>query len=331
MGRARPVAGAALTVRGRLDRLQRRHGALGFPYAVFRKYVDDGGAREAALITYYGFLSIFPVLLIAVTVVLWVFAERPEFRLRMVDAIVPATLQSTVEKTLLAMPGRGIAFAAGLIGLLLAATGVVTTAEKTLNHLAAVPYRLRGGIVRRSLRALAALVLILAGALAVGGLTVLASAWSRLPWITAILAVLTVWLVVCAVLLLVARLLLAVSAPVRALWPAAAAGSVAVTLALELGSAVLPELVRQAGPVYGAFATVAGMFALLYLVSLALVGAAEIAAVRAARLWPRAVDRRRPTAADVHAVALLAREQERLPGQRIESRLAQADSMARRD
>ena len=49
---------------------------------------------------------------------------------------------------------------------------------------------------------------------------------------------------------------------------------------------------RQAALItyYGflSIATVAGMFALLYLVGQALVYAAEIAAVRYARLWPRA-------------------------------------------
>jgi membrane protein len=324
MGRAHPVAGAVLTVLGCLDRLQRRHAALGFAYAVYRKYVDDGGAREAALITYYGFLSIFPVLLLAVTVVSWVFAERPELRHRLVDAIVPPALQSTVEHAIVAMPARGVAFAVGVLALLLSGTGVVTAAAQTLNHLAGVPYRLRTGMVWRLLRAVAALVLILAGALTVGGLTVVVSAWPGLPWATDILAVLTVWTVVCVVLLLAARLLLARPAPMRLLWPAAASGAVAVTAALELGSAVLPGLIRQAGPIYGGFATVAGMFALLYLVSLALVGAAELGAVRAARLWPRAVDRRRPTPADAYALTLLAREQERLPGQRIDSRLSPA-------
>ena len=44
------------------DRLQRRYAVLGFPYAVVKKYGDYGGGREAALITYYGFLSIFPLL-----------------------------------------------------------------------------------------------------------------------------------------------------------------------------------------------------------------------------------------------------------------------------
>ena len=43
------------------DRMQRQHAVLGFPYAVVKKYGDDEGGRQAALITYHGFLSIFPL------------------------------------------------------------------------------------------------------------------------------------------------------------------------------------------------------------------------------------------------------------------------------
>ena len=64
------------------------------------------------------------------------------------------------------------------------------------------------------------------------------------------------------------------------------------------------------------------MFALLYLVGQALVYAAEVAAVRYARLWPRALDLNRPTAADVRALALLACEQERIPAARVGFHLA---------
>jgi membrane protein len=101
---------------------------------------------------------------------------------------------------------------------------------------------------------------------------------------------------------------------------------VAVTVVLNVGAALLARLVSRAGPVYGSFATVAGMFALLYLVSQALVYGAEVAAVRQARLWPRALDVSRPTAADARALALLAREQERIPAARIEFRLASGGS-----
>ena len=53
---------------GRVDRFQRRHPAAGFPVAVLYKYLDDDGHFLAALITYYGFLAIFPTLLLLATV-----------------------------------------------------------------------------------------------------------------------------------------------------------------------------------------------------------------------------------------------------------------------
>jgi uncharacterized BrkB/YihY/UPF0761 family membrane protein len=302
---------------GPLDRLQRRHAVLGFPIAVVRKYVDDGGGREAALITYYGFLSIFPVLLLGVTIVSWTLAQHPDLRQRLVIAIVPPTLQSTVESAAAAGSTSATAVAAGLIGLLFSGNGVVFSAYRTLNHLAAVPYRLRAGIMSQLSRALVALGLILTGAVLVGGLTVAAAAWPGVPAVSRAAAVVGSFLVVFVVLLLLARLLLDRPAPLRALWPAAAPGAVAVTLVLELGTELLPGLVRRAGPVYGGFATVTGMFMLLYLLSLALVYAAEVAAVRHGRLWPRALNPDRPTAADAHALALFAQEQERVPGERV--------------
>jgi len=100
---------------------------------------------------------------------------------------------------------------------------------------------------------------------------------------------------------------------------------------LTVGAPLLARLVAKAGPVYGSFATVAGMFALLYLIGQALVYAAEIAAVRYARLWPRALDLKRPTAADARALTLMAREQERIPAARVEFHLAEPASESEPD
>ena len=74
------------------DRLQRKHGVLGFPYAVVKKYGDDDGGRQAALITYYGFLSIFPLLLLAVAVLSRVLTANDELRERLINEIVPPKL-----------------------------------------------------------------------------------------------------------------------------------------------------------------------------------------------------------------------------------------------
>jgi uncharacterized BrkB/YihY/UPF0761 family membrane protein len=224
------------------------------------------------------------------------------------------------------LPTSTVPFIAGLIGLLFAGTGVVFSAYQTLNHVAAVPRRLRAGFASRYVRVFVMLAALLLGALAVGALTVVVTALPGVPEAERALAVLGSVIVIFAVLLLGARLLLARPAPVRALWPAAVLGAVVVTLALNLGAPLLARLVGKAGPVYGSFATVAGMFALLYLVSQALVYSAEVAAVRYAGLWPRALDLNRPTAADTRALALLAREQERTPAARIELRMASRHS-----
>jgi membrane protein len=311
---------------GWADGVQRRHGVLGFPYAVVKKYGDDDGGREAALITYYGFLSIFPLLLLGVAILSRVLRTKPELRQRLIDEIVPPVLQSTVEQSLTALPTSTVPFIAGLIGLLFAGTGVVFSAYHTLNNLAAVPRRIRAGFFPRYVRVFVMLATLLLGASAVGALTVAVTALPGLPREGRLLAALGSALIIFAVLLLAARLLLSRPAPFRSLWPSAALGAAAVTLVLTIGPPLLARLVHNAGPVYGSFATVAGIFALLYLVSQTLVYSAEVAAVRRAGLWPRALDQNRPTAADFRAAVLLAREQERMPSVRVDVRLVSEDS-----
>jgi membrane protein len=295
------------------DDVQRRHGFLAFPYAVLRKYEDDEGGRHAALIAYYGFLSVFPLLLLGVAVVSRALVRNAELRQRLVEAMVPPTLRSTVDSSLASLPTSRPAFVAGLVGLLLSATGVVYSADRTVNHIAAVPWRARIGVVGRLLRAVGTVAVLLVGVIAVGGLTVAVAAFPGLPVTGRLTGALGSAVVVFAVLLVCGRLLL--DRPVRtwALFPAAALGTAAVTALLLTGARLLPALVAGAGPVYGGFATVAGIFTLLSLISRALVYAGEVAAVRHARLWPRSLDRDRPTDADVRAFHLLCREQERTP------------------
>src|SRR5215831_8832102 len=308
------------------DRFQQRHSVFGFPYAVIKKYGDDDGGREAALITYYGFLSIFPLLLLGVAILSRVLASDPELRQKLITATVPEALQSTVEHSAATLPTSTVPFMAGLIGLLFSGTGVVFSAYQTLNHVAAVPRSVRAGFFPRYIRVFVMLAVLLLGTLAVGALTVAVTALPDLAGMERAVAVLGSALIIFGVLVLAARLLLCRPAPFSALWPGAALGSVTVTLVINLGPVLLARLVSRAGAVYGSFATVAGMFALLYLVSQALVYSAEVAAVWYAHLWPRALDVNRPTAVDVRAMALLAREQERIRAERVELRMVSPDS-----
>ena len=231
------------------DRLQREHGVLGFPYAVVKKYGDDEGGRHAALITYYGFLSIFPLLLLGVAVLSRVLADHAELRRRLIDEIVPKALRPTIEQSLATLPTSTIPFVVGLVSLLLAGTGVVFSAYQTLNHVAAVRHRGRLSYFVRYLRVFAVLATLMLGALAVGTLTVVATALPGEHGVERAAAVLGSALVVFGVLLLGAKLLLARPAPVRVLWPGAVLGATAVTVVLNLGAPLLARLVTKAGPV----------------------------------------------------------------------------------
>ena len=300
------------------DALQRRYGVLGFPYAVVKKYGDDAGGRQAALITYYGFLGMFPLTLLAASVLARVLADNPSLRDRLIHEVVPPELQHTVENALHAMPSSGVPFAVGLVGLLFAGTGVVFSAYETLNHLAGVPMRSRFGFISRYARVLLVLVVVLAGALGVAVLTVASGALPDVSGLQRLAAAVGAAVVVFVVLEVAAKLLVARPVRLRACWPAAVLGAVTVAAVLAIGTRLLATLVTKSGLVYGSFATVVGIFALLYLVSQALLYAAEVAVVRHGRLWPRALDTSRPTAADVRALTRLATEQERLASERIE-------------
>src|SRR3954471_6969763 len=300
------------------DLLQRRHRVLAFPWAVVKKYGEDAGGRHAALITYYGFLSIFPLLLVAVSVLTTVLVDHPKLRADMVEALVPPSLQETVNTSLSLMPSSGLPLLVGVLGLLFAGTGVVVSSYETLNHLAGVPVRERFGFFSRYARVLLMLVVLLTAGLLVAALTVATAVLPDLGQLQWVSATVSTAVVVFVVLIAAAKVLVARRVSWRGTWLAAAGGSLAVTIVLSAGASLLSGLVSRAGLVYGSFATVVGSFALLYLVSQALLYSAEAATVRRHRLWPRALDLAQPAPADHRALSLLAAEQERLAGQRID-------------
>jgi uncharacterized BrkB/YihY/UPF0761 family membrane protein len=54
---------AVETLLHKADGFQQRHRGPALVWAVQRKYNDDRGGQLAALVAYYGFLSVFPCLL----------------------------------------------------------------------------------------------------------------------------------------------------------------------------------------------------------------------------------------------------------------------------
>ena len=300
-----------------IDELQRRHSVLGFPYAVVKKYGDDAAGKQAALITYYGFLSLFPILLLVVVVVTRVLAGDPDLRARVIADVVPAQFRQTVENAVTSLPTGGLPLVVGIVGLLFSASGIIFSAHDTLNHLAAVPHRDRFGTVPRYLRGFGMLFVLLLCVGAIGGLTVISAELPDIGGAPRVSSALGVVAIAFALLVAAPKLLIARPVPFSAIWFSAAIGALVIAGLLLAFGPLLGRFVTRSGPVYGSFATIVGLFALLYLVSQVLLYAAEIAVVRRARLWPRALDSSRPTPQDQHALTLLAHIEQRIPAEQV--------------
>ena len=72
----------------KLDRLQQGRPWLAFPLAVWKKFGDDQAGNLAALIAYYGFASLFPLLLVLVTVLDIVLAHDPTLKAKVLNCDV---------------------------------------------------------------------------------------------------------------------------------------------------------------------------------------------------------------------------------------------------
>src|SRR4051794_883160 len=121
-------------------RLQRRHPAAGFPIAVVYKYVDDSGPYLAALITYYAFVSLLPLLLLLSTILGHVLAGNPELQQRVIDS---ALSQFPVVGAQLGEPrglsGGVVGVVVGVLGSLYGGLGVAQAVQYMMNTAWSVP------------------------------------------------------------------------------------------------------------------------------------------------------------------------------------------------
>ena len=298
------------------NRQQQRIPPIGFGYAVIRKYGEDSGARLSALLTYYGFLSAIPILLIVVWSASQILRDDPSLRDDFIAAVVPDSIADAVTSALASMPTTPLPLIIGILGLLFTGNGIVFTAYEIINQLQGVPHRARFGFVPRYLRAFATLFALLIGIALLGGIAV-GVARLGLGVTGAVLGLLGSWLVLSIVLLVTVALLSASVGSWRAAWPGAILGGFVLTLLVTLGSVLLGLLVTRSGSVYGPFAAVVGLFSLLYLVGQGVLFSAETAVVWRKHLWPRSLIPTDPTAADQASLLMRTQVEERTEADRV--------------
>jgi len=148
-GRAARQAGPAAERAGNAaDAFQQRWPALAFPVAVWKKFSDDQAGNLAALIAYYGFTAIFPLLLVLATILNIVLKSNPALQKTLTDSALAQypVIGQQIKTQLGAIPGTGLPLIFGAIFLLFGARGVANAMQNALCEVWGIPRRNRPGM-----------------------------------------------------------------------------------------------------------------------------------------------------------------------------------------
>lgn len=306
---------------GRIDAFQQRHAPLAIAYAVIKKYGQDSASNWALLIAYYGFASLFPLLLVAVTVTGIVFRDDPVLRSRITDTVfaqIPVIGDQLRTKAgIHAITSNSvISFTVGIIGLIWGSQGVASSAQQAMATVWNVPMTDRPGFIPRTLRNMGILGVLAGNVLLTSALATFTSS-SAGHYAVRVLLVIATLAVNLGLYVLGFRMLTPKKVPTHELLLGALIAGVAWSILQQAGGYLVGHELVHASATYGVFGLVIGLITWFGLASTATLYCAEINVVIVRKLWPRALVNPPLTDADKKALEALALSQRYRPEQSI--------------
>jgi inner membrane protein YhjD len=308
-----------------LDEFQQRHRFTAFVFGVIKKFGDDAGTSLAALVTYYGFLAIFPLLMVMVTV-LGLFARNSSISHSLESSavaqfpLVGNELKANVHGL---QAGGGLEVAFGVLVAIYGSLGVSQAAQRAMAEVWNIPGVKRPGYFPRMVRSLAFLLVLALSVFATTAISGLATFGANVGLFREsgfkVGIEIIVLFVNVALYWLAFRILTPSVVASRDLVPGALLGGAGWTVLQGIGVFLVGHTLRRSTEVYGTFATVLGLIAWLFLASQLSIYAAELNVVRRYRLWPRSIIQPPLTDADKRVLDRIALVGERRPEQTVES------------
>jgi YihY family inner membrane protein len=306
----------------RVDEFQQRRSWLAFPFAVVKKFGDDQAGNLAALIAYYGFLSLFPLLLVMVAVLGLILRGDPNLQARILDSalaqfpIIGDQLKRNI--TALTGQGAGVALGVGTAVALWGGLGGMQAAQNAMNEVWDVPMKERPNFIKSRLRGLIMLVVLGTFILAATFMSGLGTSTGALGLALRVVGFGASVALNLAAFMLAYRVLTARDISWGQVFPGAVFAAIVWGALQAVGSFYVSHSLKHATAVYGFFGFVLGLLAWIYLGAQVTLYGAEINVVRVRRLWPRNLVQPPLSDADERTLRDAAKAQERLPQQQVE-------------
>ncbi|MGA0035683.1 MAG: YihY/virulence factor BrkB family protein [Ilumatobacteraceae bacterium] len=264
-----------------LVRRLRKHRIADIAVESAHGYQQHRSANAAALIAYYGFLTLFPALLLATTVLGFVLENNPALRADIVDtaiAQIPIIGREVLTETG-GLTGSTLAIMIGILGAVWGATRAFVALQDALDNIWEVPLDERHNLVIRRLHGIVGLLTIAAGQIATVVLTSIAS-YANVGLVTQFFIALSAVVVNSAVIGTMFRYLTAAPATWKMVRFGAIAAGLGFTLLQLAGTNIVARLLSGAQGVYGTFASVLALTAWISLHATIALFSAEVNATR---------------------------------------------------
>ena len=304
----------------RLDRTQQDHLPLAVVFGVVKKFGDDNAGTLVANLAHTAFGTLFPLLLLLVTILGLVLNGHPQLRQEVLTSALDKfpIIGTDLAGNIKAMKRDSVfGFVVGIGGLLWGSLSLGQTGIFTMAQVWNLPGIERPNFPARLGRSLAFLSVLGVG-LIVG--TFLGAA---VPAAKGTLALAVAGGAASAVVnfldfLAGFRILTPAAVRLRQLVPGSALAAIGWTVLQSFGGFVVGHYLKNDNSLYGTFGIVLGLFAWIYLVSELTVYSAELNVVLARRLFPRSLVQPPLTEADRSSLAAQALQNRRRPEQHVE-------------
>ncbi|MGZ4166188.1 MAG: YihY/virulence factor BrkB family protein [Solirubrobacteraceae bacterium] len=301
----------------RFDDVQQRRRWLALPIAVLRKFGDDGAGSLAALVAYYAFFSLFPLLLVFTTILGFVLRNNPSAQRAVENSVLHQLPIIGNQIQLHSLKGSVTALIIGLVTSLLAGLGVTGAAQRALDTVWAIPYKDRPNFLQSRGRGLGLLTLL--GLLFIISTFVSGVVSGGFGGVGDLIIGYVIALVVNFALFFAAfRLMTARVIPSRDLRIGVIVAGVTWTILQALGGYFIGHVLNKQSDAGKTFGLVIALLVWLHLGAQLMLYSAEINVVVTRRLWPRSLFGPPVAPADKRTLRALAKVEERSAEQQVD-------------
>jgi membrane protein len=281
------------------DGWQRRRAVTAVPVAVWKKFQDDQAGNLAALISYYGFLAVFPLLLIFVTILDITLKNNPGLRDDLLNSALAQypVIGAEIGTRLGTVDGTGLPLGIGVVVLLFGTRGLAGAMQNAMCQAWGIPRDRRLGFPWGWLYGWGLVLVVGIGLVVTSFLSGLAGGAGH--WLTgfgAQVGAIAISLVLnIGVFWLAFRVATLRKIPWHDLRIGAALAALVWQVLQVVGGYVITHQLHRASSLYGTFGVVLGLIGWLYVQAEVTLYCAEVDVVLSRRKWPRSL--RNPPAA----------------------------------